>query len=335
MSLNPAIHVGCDDGHSEIKIVLPDGTRFKMPSHAQAGKVQEITFDEGTRRAYGYITEDGPYVTGNIDVAEPTNFNDYPFSAMNRVLVHHALLSAGLTKGNDVKICTGLPLKRYFLGTTENSKIIERKEKSLLKKDIVSLQKDLLPNITEHTVFAEGLTAWLDHVSTFDQKKKAVSIDKDLSKTPIAIIDIGGRTTDIAVVKDFNLESNTSATIDAGMLDIFQAIRSVAYETFDEIQLHEDQLKEALTTNSVTLWGKQHDVSEIVTEAKTIVASKIKSTAKQCLGSGGHVHKVIFVGGSSAALRQQLDGWFVNQEFTNDPAFANARGMLKYAQLSM
>ena len=40
--------------------------------------------------------------------------------------------------------------------------------------------------------------------------------------------------------------------------------------------------------------------------------------------------KVLFVGGGTVALADSIRDWFPNQAVAEHPAFANARGMLKY-----
>jgi plasmid segregation protein ParM len=40
--------------------------------------------------------------------------------------------------------------------------------------------------------------------------------------------------------------------------------------------------------------------------------------------------RVLFVGGGTVALAENIANWFPHQEIAEHPAFANARGMLKY-----
>ncbi|WP_240533981.1 hypothetical protein [Aeromonas veronii] len=57
-----------------------------------------------------YQTEEGGAYTVNehLQNYEDTRFKEYPKSALNRVLVHHALRQAGFG-GKNVVIATGLP----------------------------------------------------------------------------------------------------------------------------------------------------------------------------------------------------------------------------------
>ena len=48
------------------------------------------------------------------------------------------------------------------------------------------------------------------------------------------------------------------------------------------------------------------------------------------LCEGAELDRVLFVGGGSVALAESIRDWFPNQAIAEHPAFANARGMLKY-----
>jgi plasmid segregation protein ParM len=48
------------------------------------------------------------------------------------------------------------------------------------------------------------------------------------------------------------------------------------------------------------------------------------------LGRGAELERILFVGGGTVALAMQIRDWFPNQVIAEHPAFANARGMLKY-----
>jgi plasmid segregation protein ParM len=80
----------------------------------------------------------------------------------------------------------------------------------------------------------------------------------------------------------------------------------------------------------VRLHGREHDVAEIVRQAKLELVTQLHSETRRQLGLGETLDTIIFVGGGSAALASDIAHWFPNQEIAEQPAFANARGMLKY-----
>ena len=90
------LHIGLDDGYAFTKIALPSGRVFAVSSRARLGAagVTALKRDHLTVREYD---ADGlRYSAGSVD-GEATGFDDYPVSALNRVVVQHALQVAGLS----------------------------------------------------------------------------------------------------------------------------------------------------------------------------------------------------------------------------------------------
>ena len=57
---------------------------------------------------------------------------------------------------------------------------------------------------------------------------------------------------------------------------------------------------------------------------------RIEQETRRRLGRGAELERVLFVGGGSVVLADAIRHWFPNQAIAPHPAFANARGMLKY-----
>lgn len=323
--------VGVDDGYAETKIVLPDGTRFRMASQARAGEVRDIAIQKtDSKTVCEYQTPEGVFAAGELEESDATAFDAYPTSAMNRVVVTHALRRAGITNGDDVAIATGLPVRRYYLSQDKNVTLIGDKKKNLLKNDVTAKDGSAVPKIVSHEVLAEGVAAWIDYVMSRDASGK-LKEDPKLVKERIGIVDIGGRTTDIAVVSNWNMKADRASTIDSGMIAIREAVREMLQDQFD-VQINEGQLLQAMNTGSLKMWGKPHDASAAIEQAQRSVVNRIKTETLRCLGKGADLDQVIFVGGTVMALGNKLSDWFPNQSLGKDPAFANARGLQKCAE---
>jgi len=96
--------------------------------------------------------------------------------------------------------------------------------------------------------------------------------------------------------------------------DVTEGIRS----RFDMDVVSERSVEAAVQRGRVRLFGKDHDVADLVT------------MAQRQLGRGAELEHILFVGGGTVALAAHIRDWFVNQAVAEHPAFANARGMLKY-----
>ncbi len=327
--MSEVIHVGVDDGYAETKIIMPDGKKFVMPSRTVAGKLNQINILGDEIKTFEYTTPEGSFLVGDIDRADPTNFDQYPLSAQNRVVVNHALIQAGLS-GKTIKMCTGLPVKAFYRGTKTNSEMIKSKRSNLLSGEVKSENGLELAIISEHDIISEGIASWVDLV--VDRRDGNLSPNPGLVKQRIAIIDVGGRTTDIAVIRDWQLDISRSSTIEAGMLKVYEIIRDRIYEDHG-VDPEDSEVMRASKRGVMKLWGKDYQVREIVNKAKEVAVSHMKSEVMRRLGNASDIDRVYFVGGGAISFGDLLSDWFPHQQIAHDPAFCNARGMQKYADL--
>jgi StbA protein. len=330
---NKKVYVGIDDGFAETKIVLSDGTFFRIPSQAKAGEMNQISINGSETTIFPYKTNEGNYIIGDIREADSTAFDDYPMSALNRVIVAHALHISNLDPSSQLYICTGLPIKRFYLSGTVNKTLIKNKINNLTKNDVVSLNGYQLPKIFKHEVVSEGIAAWMDLVLQRNKDGK-LEINKELASQRIAIIDIGGRTTDIAVVQNGNLDISRSSTINVGMLAVQETVKDAINGKYDIIPSVE-QMNCAMNEKRIKLWGKWESVADLVESAQRSNLSRIETECKRCLGNAADLDKVVFVGGTVVEVEALLSNWFRNQTIGINPGYANARGMQKYAELIM
>lgn len=330
---NNDVYVGVDDGHYAIKIVLETGETFSIPSRATYGK-QLITAIKANDDDGGvfYDTEEGRTftVSAQLPKFEDTRFLDYPKSELNRVLVHDALRRAGLG-GRNVRITTGLPVNYYYLGNGEvNQALIEAKEKNLGKR--VTYGDTPLANIVSNSVTTEAVAAFVDQLMDLDGQPSAKY--QELAETPIGVIDVGGKTTDCAVIlPGMIVDPGRSGSNDVGVLQLNDAVsaRLVAHLKLDTA-LPASAIEKAMTTGMVRLYGKDQSVREIIDEEKERLTQHIINAVRTKVGSGADLDHVLFVGGGAVVLKDQLLKHYPHAVVPNEPVFANARGMLKTAK---
>ncbi len=184
------------------------------------------------------------------------------------------------------------------------------------------------PTPIQAAVIPEALAAWYDHVII--ERKGGAALDEGRLSVPMAIVDIGGRTTDFVVVKDQGIIHGSSGSLQCGMLDVQQQVANGIQERFDLERLGEQVISQAVTNKSVRLHGKDYDVAPLVEAAKQQVIERIHAETRRQLGLGVELDRVLFVGGGAVALVEHIANWFPHQSIAEHPAFANARGMLKY-----
>lgn len=331
----PVFSVGADDGHFGIKIVVegPDGTLIQtyVPSQVAPGSMMTALNDAGDNM---YETENGQTFTVSVSLPHiDTRFTGYGYSDINRVLIHHGLMQAGLA-GKSVRIVTGLPIDDYFVANKPNNAIIEKKVKSLLEQKVTSKNPSLrCANILNHTVQPEGIAAFHDLLIGNDGQIN-MELAELIKHHKIAFIDIGGKTTDIAVILNGGnaLDPARSGTEALGGLSLNKVVEQRIKDDFKFDQISPAQVEMAVRTGEFRAFQKQNDVSKIVNEEKRVLAEDIQAALKRKVGDGADLEQVYFVGGGSLLLKEQLKDIFPHAIFTEDPQFANARGMFKIAK---
>ncbi len=335
------IYAGIDDGYRETKIYLSTGETVRIDSQAKSGEQTQISIGGGEKTAFQYDVGKSSFVIGSISESDPTAFDEYPYSDMNRAIVTHALVQLGLTDKHQLSITSGLPVKKFYRGKNINQEAIKRKTKNLLMNDVVSVEHTvrgkhfstaLIPNIVSHKVVSEGIAAWMDYV-IIRNSDGVLERNEEAVKQRIAIIDIGGRTTDIAVIQGGNLDFQRSTTIEAGMLNIEDHVKEAISDEYD-FSPNVEQMNQLMETGFLDAWGDKLDVTAFIKEAKSLEANTIRAEITSRLKKAADIHKVIFVGGTVMSIRGLLEGVFKNQMIAEDPGFANARGMAKFAELS-
>jgi len=320
------VSIGLDDGYAYTKLALPDGRLLVIPSRARVGRANVTWLNEARHQIAEYETDSTRYAAGEID-GEPTYFEGYPFSGLNRVIVQHGMQQAKLG-GHSVHAVSGLPVSAFYLKDgSQRAETVEKKRASL-KQPVDPIDGRLAASIAFHEVIPEALAAWYDHVITEDGGQ--VTLAEERLGAPIAVVDIGGRTTDYVVVADQAVIHDASGSLRCGLLDVKQQVGEGIRARYDLEVIGERTVEQAVQTGRVRLYGQDQDVSTLVGEAKQQVLERLHAETRRQLGLGAELDRVLFVGGGAVALAQSIRDWFPNQAVAEHPAFANARGMLKY-----
>src|SRR3546814_10828368 len=85
-----------------------------------------------------------------------------------------------------------------------------------------------------------------------------------------------------------------------------------------------------LRTGRLKLYGKDHDVSDLVTQAISEVAGQVLRAAQRLIAGDGYDLSAILLVGGGAAVFEELRGLFPHGSVVKEPEFANARGILKF-----
>lgn len=325
--------VAIDDGYAQTKVYgdSPEGKgviRNVFRTSVRSGRYGLRSIG-GEGAIDSYKTEEGDEFTVSEQIeAENTQFDGFHVSTMNRTLVHHGLVAAGYG-GKPVNLITGLPVRDYFGAQGINEERIDEKRRNLLKGVERVSSGDPLATVQSIDVGCQAVAAWFDHVFDDNLQMRAQA------KGRFAIVDVGGRTTDIAVVVNGkSVDDSLSGTRNVGVLDVYKALEAGLHGKFkirDSFPLAD--LDAAVRTGRIDLWGKSEDISDLVTAARQDVESQIQREIDRKIGGAmATLSAIIFVGGGSA-LYKTIATRFPNGVMPEDPEFANARGLYKFAKL--
>ena len=341
------LFVGADDGHDSIKICLgydASSNQFqcsKISSRAAKGIHQVVSLPGGTAIS-AYETEGQQYtVTGSqaLNKSMDTRMSDYPTSDLNRILVAHGLINAGIVN-KSVSVVTGLPIDQYYKGDKVNDDLIKAKTASLLKPVKSLGNGSITSSIVAHNCVSEGIGAFYDLLLDGNGSPNE-EIAHLIERRPIGFVDLGGKTLDQGVVMEngAGIYRSRCGTSDVGMLAVYDQLAAMLKAKFGlSNDPPQSYVEEAFRTGTYELFGENHDIKDLLKQACDYYVAAIKTELVKKLGDGSDLGMVIFVGGGAAALNN-IYGAEAFKQFMRakifvppQPDYANARGYWKAAR---
>lgn len=331
MKKDEVVFAVVDDGFRQMKSLNSQGHQDAFASMARAGFTLSSmgggsTLDDA---GLGGYETNGRQFTVDPDLdGEDTRFDDFAVSDINRVLVHHALYRAGLS-GQQIVLGTGLPFQIYFNDdNTVNQTLLDRKVENL-SVEVKPLSGVAAPVIVRQMVFAQGLAACIDHV-TDDKGNYRSDFDRSV---PIALVDIGGRTTDsVVLLGGEKVDHSLSGTGNIGISNVYDKIGADLRAEFKVASIRLLTIENAVRSGKIRFRGKEHDVREIVQGAVREVGPQIMREVQRRIGDAAEMSEVLLVGGGATLMEDVMREYYPHCVVPKAPEFANARGMLKFLQ---
>ncbi len=333
------VFVGIDDGHDSIKITLDSGKSFIIPARVSLGQHMLCSITEEEDKDHIYSIDDTDYSVIDFNTQAAINYidtrtQDYPYSKHNTALIYHVLHKAGVT--GPVSVMTGLPVERFYNNGQKNVKLIEKKIDNLINSEVKNLNdKVVLPTVAQHRVISQALAAYFDLLLDINGNVNQ-DIEEISNDSKIAIVDIGGRTTDVISIDvgGNSVDLSKSATRDIGALYLKDSIKQRIMNEYNISYVSSAVLNRILEKGNFRHNGKIVDVQNIVKQEKSLLTNKITSLVNQVLDLDFNEYGIVaFIGGGSLLIKDELKELYSNNEnvvLTDDPQFANSRGMLKF-----
>ncbi|HQT39604.1 MAG TPA: ParM/StbA family protein [Acidocella sp.] len=329
----PTDIVAVDDGYARVKIIgLPPSyakmmgqgpKRFLVNSSVGSGGGMASLSDD---KMTSWRADGEEFTVADAIDAEDTRFDGFHWSPMNRVLVAHALAASGWSGETIERLYLGLPLRHYYNAAAEKTAFIGRKIANLQKAVEPVAGKLQAPFYKNIKVLPQSMAGYIDHFIDF------AGNGRSSAKTTAAVIDIGGRTTDIAYIRESkNIDMKRSVTRNIGVLDVHALIDEGLRDRFARTDAAEKHLLDhALRNKTFFHRGVDKDVSDIVTAAVKKIEGDLARAVSSAVGQLDSIELVLLIGGGADVFLGLRD-LIPHAEIPEDPAFANARGLWKYA----
>ena len=265
------------------------------------------------------ITRGGNYL---ISTGYEINFNGELFiigegdydTNLNKLSKENLLpmlcLAAGLsTKEEFIRVVLGLPINQYRSNKNKMLEIIE--ENKILNFKLNGLDRCIC--IEEASIFPEGVATYY----SLDIEKRKALVDQDL-----IILDIGGRTTDIALLKAGKKRSVAKSTsLDVGMINIYNDMINEINSLYTLGLNIEDA--EGIVKNGLEVDGEKQDTSFI----KNIVKNNIEKVFKELnISYPVRTSPLIVTGGGGKSFFKSLKKRYPTAQLVEDNLFSNAIG---------
>lgn len=343
-------YVGLDDGNFNTKLIAileENGVKsapiqLSIPTRIALGTITQINGLSGITNAaniyefngtkYTVFDADDKSVYSNI--IDPRNLV-YHETVENVIMAKHAIKMAGIDDTYELNLVTGLPFRDYFTfeGSVNKENQTKKIENFSLKWDLVEcLDNKKSPKITSHNILSEGAGAYLNELFEFNGGESINRVTTELNRGPVAFVDIGGRTIDIVTFtkNGKNIINDYSDTSEYGALDLSNEVaKGIKNSLKIKTNLLPDKIDEAIRTGKYYARGQDYDVSEIVSSAKQTFCNRLELEIKGTLKNADDIALIVFVGGGSQLVREQLEDIYEQSHFIENPDLANAKGFLK------
>ena len=225
-------------------------------------------------------------------------------------------LALGLsTKEEFIRIVLGLPINQYRSKKDKMIEVIE--DNKILNFKLNGIERTIY--IEEAAIFPEGVATYY----SLDVDKRRELIEKDL-----IVLDIGGRTTDIALLKAGKKRSVAKSTsLDVGMINIYNDMINEINSLYTLGLNIEDA--EGIIKNGLEVDGEKKDTTFI----KNIIRNNIEKVFKELnISYPVRTSPILVTGGGGRYFFKSIKKRYPSAQIIEDNLFSNALGYKKVGE---
>lgn len=334
--------IGIDNGHYGHKLWDHCGKFSTTLTRAKLGENQMVSMIGDSKSSNLTVNTDGlSFTCGKIRRYDEVNPRTFPTSQLARVLLHYSIAmheDGKYSKTDNLHVCTGIPLGRYFKAgkAIADSELVAEVEANLSKPATI-----IMPNGEEITrslnvvVKPQTFVAWYAYILEeirepgSDFAKPKVRRREERFNEPVAMIDIGGGTTEICIIEDAKMDMLSSGSEYVGSNDIRTNLEILICDKFKTDSISSFLIDSAMATKKIAFDGSEFDVSELYKEAHSAASAKITSYILNKLGTNRQreLNAVRLIGGGVHEFRTAIESTVKRSKIVENPQHENAKGM--------
>lgn len=236
---------------------------------------------------------------------------------------------APLTDGNEpLRIVTGLPISFFRKYKDNLTQLLQQRHVVTLFKPNGEKEERAL-NVERVRVIPQPFGS-LFNLMLNDLGKPS---SQRYITEKIGVIDVGFRTADYSISDKTKYSERGSQSTDSGISVAFHALANALQEKSGvAIELY--RLYDAVTRGTIKIKGKRYDITPLVKQAFTALATKVATEANRLWTDDWDVDAIIITGGGGAVLAPYLtpllEGEVIPVPADQDARLNNVTGYFKY-----
>ncbi len=319
------IKAGIDLGYNAVK-VMSDRNVGQFPSVIGTPDRARFSLNGSGEDIVLTVPGDGTWLVGEGAITQSRFATRREDRGWIESEEYYRLMLAALTEATvgsaEIKVVTGLPVAFYddrerlqarFLG--EHRAQREGRRSQTMR-------------VTECRVIPQPFGALL--AVALDDNGRIVN--REMAEGAVAIIDVGGKTTNLLSVNRLAEIARETASVNIGAWDVVRQVRDYLAESCPELEMRDHEIVEAITQRQVKYFGEPVDLTYIVETAVEPMAEQVIAQATQLWNSGARLDGVLVAGGGAHLLGEYIERYFRHAWVVDNPVFANVTGYYKFAQ---
>lgn len=235
---------------------------------------------------------------------------------------------APLADAAPVRIVTGLPISFFRKHKDTLTQLLQQRHSATLFKPGGEKEERVI-NVEKVRVIPQPFGA-LFNLMLNDLGKP---VSQRFITEKIGVIDVGFRTADYSISDKTRYSERGSQSTDSGISVAFQALANALQEK-SGVSIELFRLYDAVTRGTIKIKGKRYDITALVKQAFTALATRVSTEANRLWADDWDVDAIVISGGGGAVLAPYLapllEGEVIPVPPEQDARLNNVQGYQKY-----